>query len=108
MASFALAIMFLSFLPSFFAIDFSNSIILGISVFTLLYTLADTPLIKSSTMKSFTVILSCPVGLIIGFSSYISDYSETEIVRITNSTTLMALGLMIFAITFNGNPDAPE
>lgn len=103
MASFVLAIMFLSLLPSLFAVDFSNSAILGISVFTLLYTLADTPLIKSSSWKGVVVLLSCPVGLIVGFSSYINNTSEIEIVRVTNSTTLMALGLMICALTFNEN-----
>ncbi len=99
--SFALMIMIASLLPSYFYFDFSSSIILGISIFTLLYSLADTPLVKSNMMKYIIVLLSAPMGLIFGVSSYAQKTSEIEISRISNSTTLMALSFMIIAITFN-------
>lgn len=103
MVSISLMIMLFGILPTFLKIDVSNHIILGISIFTFLYSLAESPLLKKEFSKVFVTLSSAPFGLILAAISYSIQIEEIKIIRVTNSITLITLGIMIFTITLNEN-----
>jgi len=86
-----------------------STYILGISTFTMIYSIIDlitkddVPMFKTKVVKTrvkvFGTILSAPFAFFITFLAVTFNTSEAEIARQSNSYTLIALSLLLISVS---------
>lgn len=94
--SIALTGLIFSFFVNGFDIDIPSNYIFGLSIFTILLSLADFSQVKG--LKNWTMFLALPISFSVAFFITQRGYDEAAMSRLINSITVLSLSLVLATI----------